>query len=387
MNDRASQGRSIFERMGVRPLINACGVYTDLGGSIVSPTVWAAMQEVNGSFVSMVALLEQTGRILADLVGAEDARVTPGASAAIALGTAACLTGMNGDAWESLPDTTGMRNEFLIQRGHRFKYDRCARLAGAKLVEVGEESGTTTAQIAAAITPRTAMILFPAHLEGRPGTVALATVAEIGHDHGVPTLVDAAYQSDPPELMLRFTAEGADLVVFSAKYYRGPNAGGFICGRADLIRAVAGVDFTRYESGLHRTFGRAFKLDRQIVVAVVVALQEWFTMDHKARWAGYRTKVDGLIERLAGVPGISAAPMAFTLDERLVPTPVNCAAIRFHPGSGHTPDSVCRALAEGSPSVAATVLDGALIVAMDTIQDGEDVVVAGCLRGVLGADR
>src|SRR5262245_11586160 len=81
---------SIFDRLGVRPVVNACGVYTDLGGSVLSPGVWAAMTDVNRSFVSMVELLERTGALLAARVGAEAARVTPGASAAIALGAAAC---------------------------------------------------------------------------------------------------------------------------------------------------------------------------------------------------------------------------------------------------------------------------------------------------------
>ena len=38
-------------------------------------------------------------------------------------------------------------------------------------------------------------------------------------------------------------------------------------------------------------FGRPFKLDRHTIVATVAALQDWFSMDHEARWAGYRDKV------------------------------------------------------------------------------------------------
>ena len=33
---------SIFARFGIRPVINACGVYTDLGGSRLTPTVLKA---------------------------------------------------------------------------------------------------------------------------------------------------------------------------------------------------------------------------------------------------------------------------------------------------------------------------------------------------------
>jgi D-glucosaminate-6-phosphate ammonia-lyase len=79
----------ILRDLGGRPVVNACGIYTDLGGSVLAPRVWAAMSQANDTFTDMVELLEGTGRIVADLLGTPAARVTPGASAAIALGTAA----------------------------------------------------------------------------------------------------------------------------------------------------------------------------------------------------------------------------------------------------------------------------------------------------------
>ena len=38
---------------------------------------------------------------------------------------------------ERLPDTTGMKNEFIVSPEHRNGYDDAIRVAGAKLVEVG----------------------------------------------------------------------------------------------------------------------------------------------------------------------------------------------------------------------------------------------------------
>jgi L-seryl-tRNA(Ser) seleniumtransferase len=374
---------SVFDRLGVKPVINACGVYTDLGGSVLSPGVWAAMADVNRSFVSMIDLLDRTGGILAEKVGAEAARVTPGASAAIALGTAACLTGMDGDKWEQLPDTSRMaKSEVLIQHGHRYKYDRCARLAGARLVEVGP-GGATPEQLASAMGPKTALLLHPAHLDGQPGTLRLGEVSRIARAQGVPVFVDAAYSNDPPERMRTFTEAGADLVCFSAKYFGGPNAGGFIAGRADLMAAVAGVDFTRYESGRYLKFGRAFKLDRQIVVGVVAALEEWFAMDHAARWAGYKKKAEAVVAAVAGIPGIKASAEWFTMDERLVTERANCAAIRFLPGSRHTAASVSAALLAGDPKIATVVLDDVLVAGMDSVFDGEEALVGQELRRVL----
>ncbi len=368
---------SIFQRLGVRPVINACGVYTDLGGTVLSPTVWAAMEEMNTSAVRLVELLDATGAHIAKLMQAEAARVTPGASAAIALGTAACMAGMNGEHWERLPDTTGMKNEVVIQKRHRYKYDRCARIPGAKLVEAGDENGTTLAQLEAAMTPQTAMILFPAHLDERTGTIALRDVTALAKRCSVPTLVDAAYLNYPTERMASFGKAGADLVCFSAKYFWGPNSGGFIYGRKDLIDAVAGVDFTRYESGKYLTFGRPFKLDRQTIAGVVVALEEWLAMDHEARWRGYASKVLWIMQVLSGA-NVSMQPMYFTMEERLEEAPVNCLAVRF--ASANAAAAVCARLAEGEPSIATVPVGGHLVIAMDTVLNGQEHEIARRLK-------
>ena len=54
LNSRAIE--SIYGMLGVRPVINAAGIYTDLGGSVLSPTVRDAVHEVNGTFASMTEL-------------------------------------------------------------------------------------------------------------------------------------------------------------------------------------------------------------------------------------------------------------------------------------------------------------------------------------------
>ena len=371
---------AIFGRLGIRPVINACGVYTDLGGSILSPAVWTAMEEVNRSYVRMVDLLKTTGRHIAEMVGAESARVTPGASSAIALGTAACMTGMDGAAWERLPDTTGLTKvEVVIQHNHRFKYDRCARMTGARLVAAGDKNGTSADQLRRVIGPQTAMLLFPAHLDGKGNTLGLKKTLEVTREHGVPTFADAAYVNYPTSLLGSFTAAGADLACFSAKYFGGPNGGGFLCGRQELMDAVAGVDFTEFESGLYRTFGRAFKMDRQIVVGTVVALEEWLAMDHEARWASYARRVDRMLEKLHGLSGIEARPKYFTMDECLLDEPVNCAAVRFT-SSGRSAQQVSDALAAGDLSIATVVFGDTLVAAVDCIVDGQETTIGERLR-------
>jgi D-glucosaminate-6-phosphate ammonia-lyase len=374
---------TIYDVLGTKPVINARGIYTDLGGSILSPQVWAAVEEANHSFVDMVSLLDQTGKIIAQLVGTEAARVTPGASAAIALGIAACMTGTDGEKMERLPSTDGMKNAVLIQRRHRYKYDRMVRMTGATLATVGDETGTTEEHLEAAIGPRTAAIFIPAHLDGIAGSVSLARVTQMGRRHGIPVFVDAAYLNFPVDRLRSFTDQGADLVCFSAKYFGGPNAGGFIAGRVDLIDAVAGVDFTRFESGDHLIFGRPFKLDRQTVVAVVVALQEWMTMDHPARFADYARKVGAIRRGLEDLPGISLSPMNFTMEETLEPEPVNCLVVRVDPASGATAREIELALRSGNPAVLVHLRDETLIVDVEMVRDGDPEVIVNRFRSAL----
>ena len=76
----------------------------------------------------------------------------------------------------------------------------------------------------------------------------------------LPVVVDAAYLSYPTSELARWSR--ADFACFSAKYFGGPNAAGFVAGRAARVGAVAALDFTGYESGRWRPFGRAWKLDK-----------------------------------------------------------------------------------------------------------------------------
>ena len=282
----SATGTTVYDRLGARPVVNCRGVYSELGGAIISPDVWAAMTEAAGMAASMAELLEATGRRLAQLLGAEAARVTPGAAAGIALGTAACLTRGDGAATERLPDTTGLPDEVLLQRVQRpnYKYARLIWMTGAKLRLVGTDEATSHEDLEQALDPqRVAAVFVPAHLDDEPGALPLREVAAVAHDHGVPTLVDAAFLNYPPASMRRFTEEGGDLVCFSAKYCYGPNTGGFVIGRSDLVDAVAVVDFTGFESGRWAIFGRPFKLDLHTVVGTVLAVEEWMEFEHQAR--------------------------------------------------------------------------------------------------------
>ena len=65
--------------------------------------------------------------------------MTPGAAAAICLGTCASLTGSDTQKVRQLPDLTGMKKEVIIQKVHRNGYDHAVRSTGVRIVDVESE--------------------------------------------------------------------------------------------------------------------------------------------------------------------------------------------------------------------------------------------------------
>jgi L-seryl-tRNA(Ser) seleniumtransferase len=187
-------------------------------------------------------------------------------------------------------------------------------------------------------------------------------------------VVDAAYQSFPLEALRRWSIAG-DIACFSAKYFFGPNAGGFVCGHAALVADVAALDFVGYESGPWRTFGRAFKLDRSTVVATVAALEAWMVMDHEARWAAYARRAADLAALCGALPGASVALGHFTLDERLVAGPVNAVVVR---GGG----DLTGALAARTVSVRALAERDATVFCSEALTDEEVREIGAAMSGV-----
>jgi seryl-tRNA(Sec) selenium transferase len=328
--------------------------------------VWAAAELANATWVSMEELLEATGARVAALCGAEAARIVPGASAGIALSVGACIARGSGRVGEALPLVDAV---VLVQRGHSsYQYARCATLAGARVEWVDE--------IEAAL-PREGVcaVLHPAHLDD--AAVGLDVVAPLARLAGVPVIVDAAFLSYPLSELERWSTAG-DAACFSAKYFGGPNGGGFVAGSAGLLADIAALDFTGYESGSWRTFGRAFKLDRAAVVATVAALEEWVALDHGARLAGSAERARGLAERCSALANARVELGEFTLDEHWV----SAAAVNAMLLRGRDPAALAAALAAGDPSVRALVLNDALMFCCDAVRFEELDEIAVALRSI-----
>jgi seryl-tRNA(Sec) selenium transferase len=114
---------SVYEAIGVKPVINATGTVTTLGGSLMPSEVVAAWEDASKHFVNLLELQDKVGEAIAKLVGVEAALVTTGAAGALLLGTAAAVTRADAKLIRRIPDTTGMKNEVILQKAHHTCYE------------------------------------------------------------------------------------------------------------------------------------------------------------------------------------------------------------------------------------------------------------------------
>lgn len=128
---------SIYESLGLTPIINVSGSVTRLGGAPMPAAVVDAFRAAADECVPLDQLQGVASRIIAELTGAEAGIVTSGAAAALTLGTAAILARFDLARMEQLPQCVGFPCEFVVPREQRNGYDHAVRAAGAKLVEVG----------------------------------------------------------------------------------------------------------------------------------------------------------------------------------------------------------------------------------------------------------
>ena len=122
----------IYKELGAKPVINAIGSVTLLGGSTPEPEVKEAMEMADGAYIPLMDLEIWGGNSIAKMVDVPAAYITAGAGSALTLATAAFMAGDDDEKIQQLPNTDGMKDEILIQTRQRYWYDRCLELAGAK---------------------------------------------------------------------------------------------------------------------------------------------------------------------------------------------------------------------------------------------------------------
>jgi len=368
----------VYDRLGVRKLINGHGTLTRLGGSRIAPEVTAAMADAAQHFVDLDELLAKSGEYVARLIGVEAAYITSGAAAGLTLSTAACVAGDDPARIHRLPDTTGVPNRVAIHRNHRNGYDQAVRQAGVVLVEFGWIKETFPWQLEAALDEQTAAVVYFVEFAGR-GSLPLETVVEIVHRRSIPVIVDAAAEIPPLRNLHHFNDLGADLVVFSGgKDIEGPQSSGLILGRRDLIEACALNGNPNY------AIGRPMKASKEEIVGLVVALERYLAQDREAEDARWEAQVAYLVETLDALPGMSARRVC-PVPPGVQPVTIPRAYVEWDAAAvGLTVEEAVQKLREGDPAVAVGSTLDALVLNPHTLAPGEEKMVAERIAALFG---
>ena len=374
-------GVDYYEKLGVTPFINAAGTYTVLTASTMPAEVQAAVALAAKKPVHLMELHEAAGNYLAKKLRCGGALVTSGASAALTLGTAACMSLGNKDAIVNIPtDLAGLKNEVIVQKTHRYEYDHAMRNCGVKVVEVENME-----QYENAFTDKTVMTNF---FNAAVGQIGREDWIRVAHMHGVPCFNDAAADVPPISNLWNYTQMGFDLVTFSGgKGMRGPQCTGLLLGRKDLIE-VARLN----NSPNSNAVGRGLKVAKEEIIGMVAAVDWFLTQDDAAMEVEFRKRADRIADHLKKIPTVETRvfipPVANHVPHLLVtydPTRVKTTGhevmqkmregkprIEINPGTGGAPASA------GLPGGENTIIIGVWM-----LQQGEDLIVGRRLREVL----
>jgi L-seryl-tRNA(Ser) seleniumtransferase len=360
----------IYQELGLEPIINVSGSVTRLGGAPMPKAVLDAFRAAAEECVPLDTLQGVASRVISDITGAEAGLVTSGAASALTLGAAAILARDDLGRMERLPRCEGFPDEFVVAREQRNGYDHAVRAAGATLVEVGMNEMVAGAGVrrteaweyAAAFGPDTAAVLYVHDSAARP---PLGEVVAEAHAAGLPVLVDAAGELPPRANLKAILASGADLVCFSGgKAIRGPQATGILCGRRDLIGSATLqmldmddhrelwspppelIDKARFRGMPRHGIGRAMKISKEQIVALLTALKLFADGAYTSELSGMRNHLEIIAAALSGRPvrcriidcadGESLPLLELALDEATL---------------GRSALEVCRRLRCGSPPV------------------------------------
>jgi uncharacterized pyridoxal phosphate-dependent enzyme len=375
-------GIDYYQKLGVIPFINAAGTYTLLSASTMPDEVQAAVALAAQQPVHLNELLDAAGEYLAKRLRCEAALITAGAAASLTLGTAACVTVGNQAAIVRIPtDMTGLKNEVIVQKAHRYEYDHAVRNCGVRFIEV-----ETLEQYGQAFTERTVMTNFFNAAEG--GQISREDWIRVAHKHGVPCFNDAAADVPPIANLWNYTQMGFDLVAFSGgKGLRGPQCTGLLLGRKDLIAAAK-----LNNSPNSNTVGRGMKVAKEEIVGLVAAVDWFLSQDDAAMEAEFRSRAERIAEQLKGIPTVETTifipPVANHVPHLLItydPARIKLTGrevmekmrqgtprIELNPATGGGPSSA------GLPTGSNTIVVGVWMM-----RPGEDLVVAQRLNDVL----
>jgi L-seryl-tRNA(Ser) seleniumtransferase len=363
----ASSGANIYERIGVRPLINCKGTFTIISGSQTLPDVKSAMDEASRHYVHLDELMDGVGRRLAELTKAEWGIITAGCAAALTHATAACIAGSNPEKMQRIPMLEGLKNEVVMPRPSRNVYDHAIRMTGVRMVTPESRD-----EFLAALRPATAMVaILGEELSRHP--MKLEEMSEAAHKHGVPVIVDAA--AERLTIPNFYLTKGADMVAYSGgKCLRGPQCAGVLLGRKDLLQAAW------INSAPHHAFGRSLKVGKEEIMGMLAAVEAWVKRDHDAEWKQWERWLGTIREKVTTVASVKTEIMEPRGPSNYAPEMRISWDVDKLGASGN---DLADALLEGSPRIVITPGRNSLTVMPYMMMPGDDAIAARRIHEVL----
>ncbi|OUM86702.1 DgaE family pyridoxal phosphate-dependent ammonia lyase [Parageobacillus thermoglucosidasius] len=327
---------SLFEQFGLKKIINASGKMTALGATAVEEEIAEALKLAAQDYVNIDELIKYAGKVIAKHTGAEDGCPTIGAAAGIAISTAAVIAGTNLNLIERMPNSEGLKNEIIIQKGHNVNFggsiEQMIRLGGGKVVEVGSVNKVELDHIEQAINDKTAALFYvKSHHAVQKGMQSIESMLSIAKKYRLPLIIDGAAEDD----FKKYIALGADIVIYSGGKALGGPTSGFICGKREYMEACR-----RQYKGI----GRAMKVGKEAIAGLIVALNRYsLKEDDPSEQIKRMTK---LCEKLNQIDGLKC-----TVKQDEAGRPIYRAQIEVKKEAGITAQELLKKLESGNPSI------------------------------------
>lgn len=371
--EEAAGAKDYFKELGIRTFINAAGTYTFMTGSLMRDEVMSAINYASKEYVLLDELQDKVGQRIAKLLKCEYATVTSGAAAAMTLGAAGVLTGMDEKKVAQLPflEGTGMKTEVIIQKAHDIAYAHALKNTGLKIIYI-----ETKEELEKTISDKTALMYF-LNANNFDGKIQVEEFLKIAQAHNIPTMIDCAADVPPVENLFRYTAMGYDLVCFSGgKGIRGPQSAGLLLGRKKYIEAAR---LSAPPRG--NTVGRGLKVNKEEILGMLIALETYLATDHDKEWKMWEAQIKMISDAVKTVSGVETKVVVPPIANH-IPT----LHISWDPKKvPATAAEIREKLRSGTPSI--EVADGAnqhtLNVTTWMLVPGQEKIVATQLKKVL----
>lgn len=365
--------RDLFAELGIRTFINAAGTYTAMTASLMRPEAMDAIRQASHKFCMLDELQDKVGERIASMTHAEAAVVTSGAFAALTLGMAGILTGMDPQKVKSLPklEGTGMKTEVICQKGHAIGYNQAFTNTGVKIIMI-----ETREELIKAINKNTAAMHF-LHINADRGQIQHEEWVEIGKKYGIPTTIDIAADVPPVSNLWRFNDMGFHFVAISGgKALRGPQSAGILMGKKEVIAAARLSMPPRGE-----TIGRGMKVNKEEVLGMYVALESFMAIDHDQEYKMFEKRIDRIKSAVDQVPGITTVVNHPKLGNVTPTLNITWDSNKIKKDGNQLRED----LRKGNPSIEVVGGKDNLSVTTWSMQEGEDKIVAVRLKEVLQA--